>query len=141
VTTTAQTFFCAQSLIAEPPRETYMNKEDAQMLAAQWIDAWNAHDLEQIMTHYEDTVELTSPVAAKLLGISDGKIVGKINVSAYFRKGLEAYPQLHFHLEDVLWGLNSLVLCYRNQNGSRTAEFMEISMNGKALRVVANYNA
>ena len=48
--------------------------------------------------------------------------------------------QLHFHLEDVLWGVSSVVLYYTNQKGTRTAEFMEISARGKVTRVVANYN-
>lgn len=92
------------------------------------------------MSHYEDAIELTSPAAAQLLGIPDGKVVGKANLRAYFRRGLEAYPELHFHLEDVLWGVNSLVLDYTNQKSTRTAEFMELSAIGKVIRVVANYN-
>ena len=93
------------------------------------------------MTHYEDTVELISAVAAKLLGTTDGKVVGKANLRAYFQRGLEAYPNLQFRLEDVLWGMNSVVLYYTNQKGTRTAEFMELPANGKVVRVVANYNA
>jgi predicted ester cyclase len=93
------------------------------------------------MTHYEDAVELISPAAAQLLGTSDGKVVGKANLRAYFRRGLEAYPELHFHLEGVLWGINSVVLYYTNQKGTRTAEFMELSAVGKVVRVVANYSA
>jgi hypothetical protein len=65
-----------------------------------------------IMTHYEDAVELTSPVAAHLLGTSGGKVVGKTALRAYFQQGLEVYSELRFHLEDVLWGVNSVVLCY-----------------------------
>jgi predicted ester cyclase len=67
-------------------------------------------------------------------------VVGKSNVRDYFRRGLEAYPQLRFRLEDVLWGVNSVVLYYTNQKGTRTAEFMELSPNGRVTRVVANYN-
>jgi predicted ester cyclase len=93
------------------------------------------------MTHYEDAIELTSPVAAQLLKTSDGRVVGKANLRAYFQRGLEAYPQLHFRLEDVLWGLNTVVLYYTNQKGTRTAEFMELSAIGKVARVVAHYNA
>jgi predicted ester cyclase len=93
------------------------------------------------MMHYEDAIELTSPVAAQLLGTSDGKVVGKTNVRAYFQRGLEAYPELHFHLEDVLWGVSSVVLYYTNQKGKRTGEFMELSTNGKVARVAANYNS
>jgi predicted ester cyclase len=80
-------------------------------------------------------------VAAQLLGTAGGKVVGKANLRAYFQRGLEAYPDLHFHLEDVLWGVNSVVLYYKNQKGTRSGEFMELSAAGKVLRVVAHYNA
>jgi predicted ester cyclase len=116
-----------------------VTRDDASNLAKLWIAAWNAHNLDLIMAHYEDAVELTSPVAAQLLGTSDGNVVGKANLRAYFQRGLEAYPELHFRLEDVLWGLNSVVLYYTNQKGTRTAEFMELSAHGKVTRVVANY--
>lgn len=124
-----------------PNGETAVNKDEAWDLAKHWVAAWNAHDLDLIVTHYDDVVELTSPVAARLLEKADGKVVGKANLRAYFQRGLEAYPNLQFHLEDVLWGLHSVVLYYTNQKGTRTAEFMELSANGKVLRVVANYNA
>ena len=117
-----------------------MTKEDAWEFANRWIAAWNASDLDSILSHYDDAIELTSPVAAKLLGTADGKVSGKTNLRAYFQRGLAAYPGLHFHLEEVLWGLNSVVLYYTNQKGTRTAEFMELSAKGKVLRVVANYN-
>ncbi len=118
-----------------------MNKDEAWDLATHWVAAWNAHDLDTIMTHYDEAIELTSPVAAQLLKKADGKVVGKGNLRAYFQRGLEAYPNLQFRLEDVLWGVNSVILYYANQKGTRTGEFMELSANGKVIRVVANYNA
>lgn len=117
-----------------------MTEHEARTLANHWIAAWNAHDLAAIMSHYEEAIELTSPVAARLLG-ADGKVVTKPNLEAYFQRGLDAYPNLHFDLKDVLWGLHSVVLCYTNQNGTRVAEFMELSPGGKVTRVVANYGA
>jgi predicted ester cyclase len=116
-----------------------VTRDEAWNLADLWVTAWNAHDLDLIMTHYEDAIELTSPVAARLLGTSDGKVIGKANLRAYFQRGLEAYPELSFHLEDVLCGINSVVFYYKNQKGTRTAEFMELSATGKVARVVANY--
>ena len=118
-----------------------MTRDVAWKLAHEWVEAWNAHDLDAIMAHYDDAVELTSPVAARLLGLPDGRVAGKANLRAYFQRGLEAFPELNFHLEDVLWGLNSVVLYYTNQRGTKTAEFMELSAAGKVLRVVANYSA
>jgi predicted ester cyclase len=118
-----------------------VTKDDAWKLANHWVEAWNAHDLDLIMTHYDDAVELTSPVAAKLLGTSDGKVSGKANLRTYFQRGLEAYPELRFHLDDVLWGMNSVVLYYTNQKGTHSGEFMRLSAIGKVVRVVAHYNA
>jgi predicted ester cyclase len=117
-----------------------VTRDEAWGLANHWVAAWNAHDLDLIMTHYEEEIELTSPVAAQLLGTADGKVAGKANLRAYFQRGLEAYPDLQFRLEDVLWGLSSVVLYYTNQKGTRTAEFMELSASGKVMRVVANYS-
>lgn len=117
-----------------------MTEEAARSLAKDWVAAWNAHDLTAILSHYEEGIELTSPVAARLLG-SDGKVVAKTNLRAYFQRGLEAYPNLRFELKDVLWGVQSVVLYYTNQNGIPVAEFMELSPNGKVARVVANYGA
>jgi len=112
---------------------------EAWKFADQWLSAWNAHDLDAILSHYDDDVELTAPAAARLLGLADGKIIGKSNLRAYFGRGLEAFPQLHFELQEVLCGINSVVLYYANQLGSHTAEFMEFSKLGKVIRVVANY--
>jgi hypothetical protein len=118
-----------------------VTRDEAWKLAEHWVAAWNAHDLEAIMAHYDDAVELTSPVAALLLGTPYGKVVGKASLRAYFQRGLEAYPDLHFQLVDVLLGVNSVVLYCTNQKGTRTAEFMELSAAGKVARVVANYGS
>ena len=117
-----------------------MTQDEARNLADHWIMAWNAHDLDSILSHYDDAIELTSPVAAKLLAKPDGKVIGMPSLKAYFQRGLQAYPDLHFQLLDVFCGLNTVVLHYTNQKGTRTAEFMELSPSGKVIRVVAHYN-
>jgi len=118
-----------------------VTRDEALKLANHWVAAWNAHDLDLIMTHYDDAIELTSPVAAQLLGTPDGKVIGKASLRAYFQRGLETYPELRFRLDDVFLGISSVVVVYANQEGTRTAEFMEISPIGKVSRVVANYSA
>ncbi len=117
-----------------------LTREEAHRFAEHWITAWNAHDLDRIMAHYETEVELSSPVAAQILNDPQGRVVGKANLRAYFQKGLAAYPELHFELLDVMWGVNSIVLYYANQKGTHTGEYMELSPRGKVLRVVANYS-
>ena len=56
--------------------ETALTRDEAWHLANAWVAAWNARDLDRIMTHYDDAVELTSPIAAQLLGTTDGKVLG-----------------------------------------------------------------
>src|SRR5580698_9461513 len=85
-------------------------------------------------------VVLISPTAAKILDDSSGTVEGEAALRSYFRRGLELYPNLYFELLDVMQGLNSIVLCYKNQKGTRTAEFMEFNKDGQIIRVVANYS-
>jgi ketosteroid isomerase-like protein len=54
-----------------------VTRDEISNLASHWVAAWNAHDLDAIMSHYEDAVELTSPVAAQLLGARVARWWGK----------------------------------------------------------------
>jgi hypothetical protein len=114
---------------------------EAQAFAHQWIAAWNSHDLDSIMSHYAADVVLISPTAAKILEDPSGTVEGDIALRNYFTRGLEVHPNLHFELLDVMYGLSSIVVCYKNQKGTKTAEFMEFGSDGKVRRVVANYSA
>ena len=39
-----------------------MDHKFAEHFAADWIDSWNAHDLNRILSHYTDDFEMASPV-------------------------------------------------------------------------------
>jgi predicted ester cyclase len=117
-----------------------LTEAEARKLAADWLHAWNSHDIDAILSHYSQHVVLVSPVAARLLDEPSGTVRGKDALRSYFTRGLEAYPDLRFELLEVMWGLASVVLCYRNQKGTKTGEFMELDADGKVVRVVANYN-
>ena len=117
-----------------------LTADDARSLASRWSRAWNAHDLDEIMAHYGEEVVLVSPLAAKILNDPSGTVKGKEALRAYFKRGLDAYPNLKFELLDVMWGVSSVILYYTNQKGTKTGEFMEIDSQGKVVRVVANYN-
>lgn len=120
--------------------KTMLTEENAHKFAEEWIAAWNSRDLDRIMSHYVENVVLISPVAAKLLNDPSGAVKGKQALRAYFKKGLEAYPQLKFELIETMWGLSSIVLYYVNQKGTKSGEFMEFNDAGKVIKVVANYS-
>jgi ketosteroid isomerase-like protein len=114
--------------------------DTAQTLAQAWIHAWNQHDLDGILSHYSDEIEFFSPFIIKLLNNPTGSLVGKAALREYFQIGLNAYPDLHFDLQDILIGVDSLVLYYRSVNQRMTAEYMEINPDGLIYRVCAHYN-
>ena len=116
-----------------------LQEEFARHFAQDWVNAWNSHDIDRILDHYDDEIILISPVALKLLS-GDGRVQGKSALRNYFLRGLAAYPDLHFDLTGVLWGVETIVVSYSNNvRGNKTAEVMQISPTGKVLRVWANY--
>jgi ketosteroid isomerase-like protein len=116
-------------------------RADAEKLAAEWVAARNAHDLDAILSHYADDVEIASPVAAQLLGTPDGRVVGKAALRDYFARGLAAFPALRFDLHEIFVGTDTVVLVYANQRGTRTAEVMELDARGRVVRMRATYGA
>lgn len=117
-----------------------LRAEFAREFAREWIEAWNSHNLERILAHYDDEVLLSSPVALARFG-GDGTLHGKAALRDYFSRGLEAYPDLRFDLIETLWGTETVVVCYANNHrGSKTAEVMLLNPAGKIARVWANYD-
>ena len=47
--------------------------QTAQKFAAQWLDAWNGHDIEAILSHYADEIVFLSPLAQQRVG--NGQVI------------------------------------------------------------------
>ena len=116
-----------------------MNEQFARSLAEAWVDAWNRHDLEAILHHYASDVEFTSPFVPALSGDPSGTLHGRDRLSAYFRKGLHTYPDLHFELLQVLTGIDSLLLYYRSVKGLLAGEMMTVNAEGLIQIVRVHY--
>jgi hypothetical protein len=115
-------------------------REKALRIAADWIDSWNRHDLDSILSHYSEDVVLTSPIVIKLLGDESGTVKGKEALREYFQQGLAAFPELRFEMLGVFTGVNSIVLHYKRHNGPPGAELMVLNREDKITRVIAHYN-
>lgn len=115
-----------------------MTEIEAQQFAQGWITAWNAHDLNAILSFYALDVVLVSPLVAKILNEPSCIISGIDALRAYFSRGLEMRPGLAFKLLDVLLGVSSVLIYFEDDGAKRTAEFMEVDLDGKVVRVVAN---
>jgi SnoaL-like domain len=113
----------------------------AEQLAAEWIAAWNSHDLGAILSHYTEDFEMASPFIAQVMNEPSGKLQGKPNVAGYWAKGLERSPDLRFELLTVLTGAESVTLYYRNHRGQSVAEVFYFAPDGKIEKAAAHYTA
>jgi len=116
-----------------------ISQEITDNFADDWIDSWNAHDLDRVMSHYHEDVEYFSAFVTKLSGNTSGKLKGKDDVRNYLQKGLEAYPNLHFILENVFVGIASITLQYKSVNNLLAAEVFELNKQGLVIRVQCHY--
>ncbi len=112
---------------------------DKNEFARKWIADWNSHDLNQILSHYTDDFEITTPMIKMALGDNTGTLKGKVAVREYWTKALEKFPGLHFELFDVAQGVNSLVLYYQSILGKKAMEVMFFDPENKIYKVIAHY--
>jgi len=49
-----------------------MQQGFAEHFAREWVAAWNSHDLERVLEHYEDDFEMSSPIIVTLMGEPSG---------------------------------------------------------------------
>jgi ketosteroid isomerase-like protein len=106
----------------------------ARAFAAEWIDAWNSHDLDRILSHYTDDFEMSSPLIVERMGIAEGVLRGKQSVRPYWQRGLDARPPLHFELRDVLVGVNTIAIYYRSTTRNRmVAEVLTLNEEGRVV--------
>lgn len=110
---------------------------DAQAFAEEWLCAWNAHDLDRILSHYSPEIVFLSPIAQKRIG--NGRLAGISALRSYWAQGLASQPDLKFELVEVLVGHECLTIRYRNHRGQPVAETFEFGPDGKAVRSFACY--
>lgn len=107
--------------------------------ATSWIASWNAHNMEEILSHYSDDIEITTPMIKLAAGIESGSLKGKDQVAAYWTKALQKIPDLHFELIDVMEGVNSVALYYKSVMNKNAVEVMFFNNEGKVNRMYALY--
>jgi len=112
---------------------------NVQEFAEEWIEAWNSHDLDRILTHYSDDVEITTPMIKMALGNDSGTLRGKEAVADYWRQALAKLPDLHFELLDVTKSVSSIALYYKSVMNKNTIEVMFFNADGKVNKIIAHY--
>jgi ketosteroid isomerase-like protein len=115
-----------------------MEKGLAERFAKEWVAAWNSHDLDRILAHYDDDFEMSSPIITTLVGESSGRLRGKKAVGAYWAKALQSIPDLRFELLAALAGVNSVTVYYRGHR-RLSAKVLQFGPSGKVSKAFAHY--
>lgn len=115
-----------------------ITRDFAEHFAAEWVAAWNAHDLPRILSHYADDFEMASPYIAQIADEPSGVLKGKAAVGAYWQAALARMPELRFELKEILVGAQSLTLYYRGARGM-AAEVFFFDGKGLVSKAAAHY--
>lgn len=116
-----------------------LNHQTATAFANSWISAFNSHNPDLILEHYSDRVLFASPFVQYLHFNEQGVIHNKQHLRSYFETGLKASPDLHFQLQHVYAGINSVVICYLSVNSKMAAETFVLDDTLKATQVFCHY--
>jgi hypothetical protein len=120
------------------PTVTTLSEAEADAFVAEWMDAWNAHDLDRVLDHYADDVEYYSPFIAQLAEPggpgADGRLTGKAAVGAYFAAALERNPDLHFEPPtQVAVGAGSICFVYRSIRNLTAVETLVLAPGSRTV--------
>jgi ketosteroid isomerase-like protein len=110
----------------------------ADHFAAEWIAAWNRHDLDAILSHYADDFTMSSPYIVQIAGEPSGRLRGKAAVGAYWKEALERMPDLRFEHHATLVGAASVTIYYRGARGM-AAEVFVFDDDGRVVEAAAHY--
>ncbi|WP_299047825.1 nuclear transport factor 2 family protein [uncultured Tateyamaria sp.] len=108
---------------------------DYDAFAIEWEAAWNAHDLDRILSHYAEDVTFRSQKAMRLVG--HGELRGKAALGAYWSRALELQPNLSFIVVNVFHGHGMMVLTYRNHRNALAAETLRFGADGLVVSASA----
>jgi len=111
----------------------------AESFAARWIRAWNAHDLDGVLSHCADDLEMSSPIIGQITGEPSGRLRGKNSVQAYWARALKLIPNLKLELISVLMGIDSITLFYIGAHGRLAAEVFHFGPDAKIVKASAHY--
>jgi hypothetical protein len=113
---------------------------DPKVFASKWVESWNSHDLDIILSHYAEDVEVTTPMIKVAMGIDNGTIYGKAAARRYWNAALQKVPDLHFVLVECTQSIDTIAIYYKSVMKKMAIEVMFFDDEGKIKKVIAHYN-
>lgn len=74
---------------------------ELQSIAFKWFDAFNAHDLEKLLSLYDDDAEHFSPKLKIRKPETNGLVKGKSALREWWRDAFDRLPTLHYKVTSL----------------------------------------
>lgn len=121
-----------------------MTRDAACRFADEWIEAWNALDVERVLAHFSDDVVFTSPMAAATVG--QATVRGKAALRSYWSTRVGSIKSLRFTLDRIVFdpAADELLIVYEaalDGQRKRACEMLRLADDGRAVAGEAMYGA
>ncbi|MEM7543701.1 MAG: nuclear transport factor 2 family protein [Pseudomonadota bacterium] len=115
-----------------------LNREFAERFAKPWIAAFNAHELEAILSHDSDDFKMSSPVLAETGIEASGTLIAKAAVGAYWQRAPGPHPDLKFGLQRAAVGVGSVAIIDQGVRGFSCEAFF-FADDARVSHALAHY--
>lgn len=114
-----------------------MTRDEAAAYAGRWIAAWNARDIEAVLSTFDEAVAFTSPRALATVGVPT--VRGKEALRQYWLAALAKMISMKFTLRRVAWDpeTSELAIIYLSTINGETKAVSENLRFGPHGKVVA----
>ncbi len=116
-----------------------VSREQAELIAQHWLQAFNARRPDQVVEHFTEDVTATSPAILRLRPDSGGTLRGRNNLRDFYEDGMAIVADLHFELVEVLTGIDQLAIIYRNRSQTLVAETLKVRADGQVSEITVTY--
>jgi len=113
-----------------------MTPEKLQSIAFKWFDAFNSHNLEQLLSLYDDDAEHFSPKLKIRKPETNGLVTGKLALRDWWKDAFERLPTLNYQVTSLTANGDRVFMEYlRTVSGEENmlvAEVLEVK-DGKII--------
>ena len=115
-----------------------MSAEKNLSIAMLWFEAFNAHNLEKLLSLYDDEAEHFSPKLKMRHPETNGLVTGKEALRTWWKDALDRLPSLHYKVTSLTSNEDRVFMEYirtvENEDDMLVAEALEIKEN----RIIAS---
>lgn len=107
-----------------------MNSQEITSIAYKWFDAFNQHNLEQLLSLYDDNAQHFSPKLKIRKPETNGLVVGKDAMRVWWKEAFDRLPTLHYKVTSLTANTDRVFMEYvrsvEHEEDMLVAEVLEI---------------